>query len=204
VTAPTPANGSRTPPAGRRRVGLTRRASAYGAHTGVGARLRLARHRGIVLPGALILASAMLVTSAAWLEISIAQTRLAANVHDHIRATQAADGALRLCAEASRAGVAPVLPALSGERAHWKEIAMFEEAGAYEPVPSWTGSARPPQCVIEAISIAGRPDASAYCITARGFGAKASTEAWLQLMLVSEEGRERRAWRRIVAAPVPR
>ena len=166
--------------------------------------MSLARHRGIVLPGALILASTMLVTSAAWLEISIAQTRHAANVHDHIRATQAADGALRLCLEALRTGMAPVLPALGGDRAHWNEAAAFEEAAAYEPVPSWTGSARPPQCVIEAMSIEGRPDASAYCITARGFGAKASTEAWLQLMLMSEDGRERRAWRRIVAAPFPR
>jgi Tfp pilus assembly protein PilX len=146
----------------------------------------------------------MLATSAAWFEIETAQTRHATNVHDHIRATQAADGALLLCAQALRAGAAPVLPALGGDRAHWKEGAAFEAAGAYEPVPSWAGSARPPQCVVEAISIAGRPDASGYCITARGFGAKASTEAWLQLLLVTEAGRERRAWRRIVATPVPR
>ena len=203
MTAPTSPN-CRALRAGQGRAGLTRQASARVAHAGLGAHPHLARHRGIVLPGALVLASTMLVTSAAWLEISIAQTRHAANVHDHIRAAHAADGALRLCAEALRAGVAPVLPALGADRAHWKEAATLKEGVAYEPVPSWTGSARPPQCVIEAISIAGRPDASAYCITARGFGAKASTEAWLQLMLVTEEGRERRAWRRIVAAPVPR
>ena len=203
MTRPMPAN-RRALRAAPRRVDSTRWASASVAHAGLNARIDSARQRGIVLPGALIVASMMLVTSAAWFEISMAQTRHAANVHDHIRAAQAADGALLLCARALRAGVAPVLPAQGGDRAHWKEAAAFQEAGAYEPVPSWAGSARPPQCVIEAMSIAGRPDASAYCITARGFGAKASTEAWLQLVLMTEAGRERRAWRRIVAAPVSR
>jgi hypothetical protein len=189
---------------GGRRVDLTRWASASVARAGLGARIDGARQGGIVLPGALILASMVLATSAVWFEIAMAQTRHAANVHDHIRATQAADGALLLCAQALRAGVAPVLPARGGDRAHWKEAAAFQAAEAYEPVPSWAGSARPPQCVIEAMSIEGRPDASAYCITARGFGAKASTEAWLQLVLMTEAGRERRAWRRIATGPVRR
>ncbi len=72
---------------------------------------------------------------------------------------------------------------------------------AYEPVPSWPGSARAPQCVIEAAFVEGDPDARAYWITARGFGATELAQAWLQLMIVNEAGRERRAWRRIVAAP---
>lgn len=191
----------RAPGASGRHVDLTRWASACVARARRNARVDRTRHRGIVLPGALILASMMLVTSAVWFEISTAHTRHAANVHDHFRAAQAADSALMLCAQALRAGVAPVLPALGDGRTHWQEAETFQAAGAYEPVPSWPGSARPPQCVIEAMSIQGRPDASAYSITARGFGAKASTEAWLQLMLVAEAGRERRTWRRIVAAP---
>lgn len=190
--------------AARRRVGVTRARWGSVAHAGCGPCIERAKQHGIVLPSALMLASMILATSAAWLEIAMAQTRHAANVHDHVRATQAADGALALCTQALRAGVAPVLPALGGDRAHWKEAATFEDAGAYEPVPSWAGSARAPQCAIEAMSIEGRPGASAYWITARGFGMSASTEAWLQLMLVSEEGRERQAWRRIVAAPVRR
>ena len=188
---------SRARAAGERRVGVIRGA----ADARLGARIDQAKQRGIVLPSALMVASMMLATSAAWLEISMAHARHGSNVHDYVRAAQAADGALALCVQALRVGVAPVLPARGGERAHWKEAATFEGAGAYEPVPSWAGSAKAPQCAIEVVALEGRPDASAYWITARGFGMSASTEAWLQLMLAIEEGRERQAWRRIVAAP---
>jgi Tfp pilus assembly protein PilX len=187
------------PVAAQRRAVRACAAPAGAVRAGRGARIAQARHRGMVLPGALMLASMMLATSAAWLEISIAQARHAANVHDHIRATQAADGALALCAQALRAGLAPVLPA-RGDPAQPTEASTFEDAVPYEPVPSWAGSARPPQCAIEAVAIEGRADASVYRITARGFGANASTQARLQLMIMLEDGKERRAWRRIVAA----
>ncbi|RDU95961.1 hypothetical protein DWV00_25200 [Trinickia dinghuensis] len=153
------------------------------------------------MPSALMLASMMLTTSAVWLEASIAHGRYDANVYDHLRATQAADAALILCERDLRAGVAPVLPASRGAPVQWTKAETFDGSLAYTPVPSWPGSARSPQCAIEAAFVEGESDAHAYWITARGFGAAESTQAWLQLTIVREAGRERRAWRRIVAAP---
>jgi hypothetical protein len=145
-----------------------------------------------------MLASLMLTSSAAWLEVSIAQTRHAANVHEHVRATQAADSALTLCADALRAGVAPVLLTRRGEPPQWTKARTFDGPGAYEPVPSWPGSARPPQCVVEAAHFDANPDARGYWITARGFGANEAAQARVQLMIMHDAGRERRAWRRVV------
>lgn len=171
----------------------------------VGSRGRLrADHRGIALPSALMLAAMMLTTSAAWLEASIAHRRYRVNVHEHLRATQAADGALALCERDLRSGVAPVLPAWGGTPEQWTKPETFDSPSAYEPVPSWPGSARAPQCVIEASFVEGQADARAYWITARGFGSSVSVQARLQLMIMTEAGRERRAWRRIVAAPAAR
>ncbi len=159
------------------------------------------RCRGMALPGALMIASMMLTTSAAWLEASIAHRRYDANVFDHLRATQAADSALTLCEHDLRAGIARVQPPLPGMPMQWTKAGTFDGPAAYEPVPSWPGSARSPQCVIEAAILEGDPAKRAYWITARGFGAAESTQAWLQLTIRSEAGRERRAWRRIVTAP---
>lgn len=159
------------------------------------------RRRGMALPSALMLASMMLTTSAAWLEASIAHGRHDANIDDHLRATQAADSALILCEHDLRAGTAQVQPPLPGAPMQWTKMETFEGPAAYKPVMAWPGSARPPQCVIEAAFIEGSPAAHAYWITVRGFGAAESTQAWLQLMLMREAGHERRAWRRIVTAP---
>jgi Tfp pilus assembly protein PilX len=148
-----------------------------------------------------MIAAMMLTMSAAWLEASIAHRRYSGNVHEHVRAMHAADGALVLCERDLRAGIAPVLLVSGGPPERWTKAESFESPWAYEPVASWPGSARVPQCVIEAAFVEGRPDARAYWITARGFGAGDSAQAWLQLMIVTEPGRERRAWRRIVAAP---
>ncbi|MBU6487269.1 MAG: hypothetical protein KGQ57_05535 [Burkholderiales bacterium] len=156
-------------------------------------------HRGVALPSALMLAAMMLTTSAAWLEASNAQTRHAADVHAHMRASQAALSALTLCDDALRAGVAPVMPAPNGPPPHWTTAEAFDRLAAYEPVPSWPGSARPPQCLIEEARFEGNPDAHGYWITARGFGASVAARAVLQLVIRREGGRERRAWRRILA-----
>lgn len=166
--------------------------------TTVEARRAHRRNRGMALPSALMLASMMLTTSAAWLEASIAQARLSAGVHEHLRATQAADVALTLCADALQAGVAPVLPASSESPPAWMKVETFEGPAAYEPVSSWPGSVSAPRCVIEVLPVEGR--AGAYRITARGFGATRTAQAWLQLTLWNEGGRQRRAWRRIVAS----
>ncbi|MGG1946334.1 hypothetical protein AB1286_16185 [Trinickia sp. NRRL B-1857] len=155
----------------------------------------------MALPSALMLVSMMLTTAAVWLEASMALSRFDANIHEHLRATQAADGALVLCVRDWRAGIAPVLPARYGARAHWTESRAFEHGAAYEPVPSWPGSARTPQCLIEAAALENPADRQAYWITARGFGALESTQAWLQLTIVQDAGREGQAWRRIVSPP---
>ena len=177
--------------------------SSIGNRIGARARSRV-RDRGIALPSALLLVSMMLTTSAVWLEGSMELSRFDANVHEHLRATQAADGALVLCARDWRAGVAPVLPARLGMPAYWTLGRAFEHGGTYEPVPSWPGSARAPQCLIEAAALENPDDGQAYWITARGFGALESTQSWLQLMIVQEAGRERQAWRRIVSPPAVR
>lgn len=156
-------------------------------------------HRGVALPSALMLAAMMLATSAAWLEASIAQTRRAANVHEYLRASQAAQNALTLCDDALRAGAAPVMSAPHGRPPHWTTAAAFDRLAAYEPVPSWPGSARPPQCLIEEARFEGNADAYGYWITARGFGANEGARAVLQLVIRREGEHERRAWRRIVA-----
>lgn len=195
------------------RAGRALRARAVG-RPGVAAgwpvRATSCKHCGIVLPGALMLASMMLTTSAVWLEASIAQMRHAANVHEHLRAAHAADNALALCAEALRAGIAPVLLTRSGEPPQWSRPVAFDGPGAYEPAPSWPGSARAPQCVIETGLVEGSADTRTYWITSRGFGVNEAVQARAQLMIVRDEkreareggegreGRERSAWRRIV------
>lgn len=163
-------------------------------------RLMKARQCGIALPSALMLASMMLATSAVWLEASLALTRFDGNVHEHLRAMQAADGALALCVRDWRAGVAPVAVARDGAG----DARSFERVAVHQPVPSWPGSARPPQCVIEAAAVGGNADARAVWITARGFGALESTQAWLELTIVRERGKERQSWRRLVSAPANR
>jgi hypothetical protein len=155
--------------------------------------------RGAALPVVLLLASAMLATSIASFEASIAAVRRAANFGDHLRAANAADAALLLCVRALDAGLAPVLPHATGEPSQWRRPDIFDGPAALAPLREWPGSARPPQCVIESGRLSQRPHAQAYWVTARGFGADESAEAWLQLVLVRDRGAEERHWRRITA-----
>lgn len=155
----------------------------------------------MALPVALMLAVMMLATSAVWLEVSIGQTRHAANVLEHLRAAQAADSALVLCARDLKTGVAPVLSVQRDALPEWTKPRAFDHPFVYEPVASWPGSVRPPQCLIEALPAQGDADASVYRITARGFGMNEAMQASLQLTIARTAGGERRAWRRIV---VPR
>jgi Tfp pilus assembly protein PilX len=152
------------------------------------------------LPIVLMISSMMLATSSAWLETSTANIRRTANLHDYLQAFHAADGALELCARALRAGVAPTVPAVGREPAEWKRAGAFDGPFAFVPRAQWPGSARAPQCLIEAWTLAGRPQARAYLLTARGFGAGQATQAWLQLEVVFEPGAAPEAhWRRVVA-----
>jgi hypothetical protein len=159
----------------------------------------LRKQRGAALPVVLLLASAMLATSIASFEASVAAVRRAANFGDHLRAANAADAALLLCVRALDAGLAPVLAHATGEPSHWRRRDIFDGPAVFAPLREWPGSARPPQCVIESGRLSQRPQAQAHWVTARGFGADESAEAWLQLVLVREHGDEERHWRRVSA-----
>jgi hypothetical protein len=186
MNAPDAARGPHCPSAGHTRDG----------------RARLRRHRGAALPGVVLLASAMLATSIASFDASIAAVRRAANFDDYLRAANAADAALTLCARALDAGVAPVLASPApGEPVHWRQPEVFEGPAAFAPVPEWPGSSKPPQCIIESGRLALRPNAQAYWVSARGFGSDETALAWLQLVVVREDGAEERRWRRIVQRP---
>ena len=162
---------------------------------------RLGKHRGAALPVVLLLASAMLATSIASFDVSIAGVRRVANFGDYLRATNAADAALSLCKRALDAGIVPVLTPAPGEPAQWRQPGIFEGPAAFTPMLQWPGSSRPPQCVIERGWLPRRPDAQAYWVTARGFATDEPAEAWLQLVVVRERGAEERRWRRIVERP---
>jgi hypothetical protein len=159
------------------------------------------RNRGAALLIVLMLSSMMLATSAAWFETSIAAARGAANLQDQLIAFHAADSALTLCAQRVVAGEASSREAVTdGEPAAWKLPAAFN-AAAFAPVAMWPGSSEPPQCAVEAWRLATRPGASAWLLTARGYGSTRDTQAWLQLQLVVENGIVERHWRRVAARP---
>lgn len=158
--------------------------------------------RGVALPVVLVMASMMLVTSAAWFEASLLEARNASLIADHLLAFHAADAALSLCSRALSNGsmTAPPASEQPGEPDGWRRQGSFE-AQAIAPVGTWPGSARPPQCLIEAWRIDRRPAARAFVVTARGFGSDGDTQSWLQAQIVIEGPRVQRRWRRVVARP---
>ncbi|MFM0223033.1 pilus assembly PilX family protein [Paraburkholderia dipogonis] len=158
----------------------------------------------MVLPIVLLISTMMLITSAAWFEISLAAARGTTNIREYLQAFHAADSALTLCARsviaaASTQSAAPP-PAASGEPTQWKLAAAFE-AGAVTLVARWPGSLRPPQCLIEAWRLSTRADARAYLLTSRGFGRTSESQVWLQMELVIDGEKIERHWRRVAARP---
>lgn len=158
------------------------------------------RARGAALPVVLLLASMMLATSAVWFETSFTSTRSAANLHDYLQAFHAADSALLLCAERVSPEGTGAFPAVTGEPAGWKREATFL-AGAIKPVAQWPGSGRAPECLAEGWRLTDRPEAKAWLLTARGFGAALDTQVWLQMQIVNDDGKTERHWRRVAARP---
>jgi hypothetical protein len=165
-------------------------------------RARAVHQRGVVLAIVLLILAMMLATSAIWFETSLATARAAANVGDYLQAFHAADSALSLCERnvLSAAGDAPAAPLAPGEPAQWKLEAAFD-AGAVTPVAQWPGSSSAPQCLVEPWRLANRPSATAYLLTARGFGLRRESQVWLQVELVIEDGAIERHWRRVAARP---
>lgn len=168
--------------------------------------LRRGRQRGVALPVVLTIVSMMLVTSAAWFESALLAARNANAVADHLQSFHAADAALALCSRAAAEGALPSwLPgAPSGEPQAWRSESTFVRA-AFTPLGAWPGSARTPQCLVEAWRIESRPLVRAYLVTARGFGATEETQSWLQDQLVLDGAgdamRVEHHWRRVVARP---
>ncbi|APA87017.2 pilus assembly protein [Paraburkholderia sprentiae WSM5005] len=163
---------------------------------------RRADQRGVVLAIVLLISAMMLATSAIWFETSLAAARAATNVRDYLQAFHAADSALTLCVRnvLSTSGDASNVPLASGEPAQWRLETAFD-AGAATPVAQWPGSSRGPQCLIEPWRLASRPNATAYLLTARGFGQNSESQVWLQTELVIENGAIERHWRRVAARP---
>ena len=158
---------------------------------------------GAVLPIVLLITAMLLATSAAWFEASLAAARSAVNVREYLQAFHAADSALTLCTRNVIASTATgVIPAQAAplEPTQWKLEAVFEGA-AMTPVAQWPGSLRAPQCLIEEWRLAGRQDARAYLLTARGFGKNSDSQVWLQMQLVVDGDRIDRHWRRVAARP---
>jgi Tfp pilus assembly protein PilX len=155
-----------------------------------------------VLGIVLLISAMMLATSAIWFETSLAAARAATNVRDYLRAFHAADAALTLCERnlLSAGGDAPTAPLASGEPAQWKLETAFD-AGAVMPVAQWPGSSGAPQCLVEPWRLASRPGATAYLLTARGFGQSSESQVWLQMELVIEDGVTEHHWRRVAARP---
>jgi Tfp pilus assembly protein PilX len=176
------------------------------AHTATRVRRANGSTRGAVLPVVLVMISAMLVSSAAWLEMSLMSSRQASAVAGRLQAFHAADAALTVCARTLVSSRSPTVDAASvaslvqSDPQNWKSETWFE-SNAFAPVPQWPGSIAPPQCVVEAWSIASRPQAEAFTVTARGYGATREAQTWLQLQLVIEDGHVERHWRRIAARP---
>jgi Tfp pilus assembly protein PilX len=156
----------------------------------------------VVLPIVLLISAMMLATSAVWFETSLAATRAATNVRDYLQAFHAADSALTLCERSVLAAGdhASLLPLASGEPAQWMLETAFE-AGALTPVAQWPGSERAPQCLIERWRLPNRENATAYLLSARGFGRTRESQVWLQMELVIDGGSIEHHWRRVAARP---
>ncbi|MBP0590946.1 hypothetical protein J8I87_14740 [Paraburkholderia sp. LEh10] len=128
----------------------------------------------MALPVVLLIASMMPATTAAWFEQSVAVSRNAAGMHDHLVAFHAADAALSTCASNIVNGLVSAMAGVNGEPTGWKSQPTFE-SNAITPFASWPASLsfHAPQCLVETWRLASRPDAQAYLVTARGYGRNA-------------------------------
>jgi type II secretory pathway pseudopilin PulG len=174
-----------------------------------GRRLRTARlgairrraSRGAALLTVLVLMAMIVAASASALDGALAQRRRTVSHRQHAQALLAADAALAACVRALRAGTAPVLPQVDREPGQWLRAAVLDGPEALTPWPMWPGAARPPQCVIEPWLSPRLPAARLATVTARGFGADATVQSWVQLALVDDEAGPRQNWRRLATVP---
>jgi Tfp pilus assembly protein PilX len=153
--------------------------------------------RGATLPIVLTLAATMLVTAGAWLQTSLVAARAGVATRERVQAFHAADSALIRCSQMLSLALPPMSQSLGDEPSRWRAKTSFEgpTAAAITPFASWPYARRAPQCLIESWASAS------YLITARGFGAAADSEAWLQLRIDIVDGANTQHWRRVVARP---
>ncbi|SAK72357.1 hypothetical protein AWB77_03131 [Caballeronia fortuita] len=153
--------------------------------------------RGATLPIVLILSSMMLVTAGAWLQTSLVAARTAVATRERVQAFHAADSALIRCSRMLQLAQPSMNASSKDEPTRWRMKASYDgpNAAAIAPFASWPHARRVPQCLIEAWA------EKSYLITARGFGATADSEAWLQLRIDIADGASTQHWRRVVARP---
>ncbi|SAL66255.1 hypothetical protein AWB70_06273 [Caballeronia cordobensis] len=158
---------------------------------------RRSRSRGVTLPIVLILAATMLITASAWLQTSLVVARATVAARERVQAFHAADSALIRCARMLSLALPAATQSANDEPSRWRMKTSFEgsSASAIAPFAAWPYARRPPQCLIEAWA------GASYLVTARGFGASADTEAWLQLRIDVNDGIVTQHWRRVVAKP---
>ena len=169
-------------------------------------RFPIARHgkvrtrvpRGAALLTVLVLTAMIVAATASALDASLAQRRRTVNHRQHRQASIAADAALAACIRALRAGAAPALPPVDREPLQWLRAGVLDGPDALTPWTAWPRAARPPQCRIEPWSSPRLPAARLVTVTARGFGADAAVQSWVQVVLVDEETGQRQYWRRLV------
>jgi Tfp pilus assembly protein PilX len=158
---------------------------------------RRSRSRGATLPIVLILAAMMLMTASAWLQTSLVAARTTLAARERVQAFHAADSALIRCSRMLALALPATSPSPNDEPSRWRMKTSFEGSSALATTPfaAWPYARRAPQCVIEAWT------GASYVVTARGFGATADSEAWLQLRIDVNEGVTTQHWRRVVAKP---
>lgn len=156
---------------------------------------------GAALLTVLVLTAMIVAATASALDASLAQRRRSASHRQHGQALLAADAALAACVRAMRAGAAPALPPVDREPVEWRRAGVLDGPDALTPWAAWPEAARPPQCVVEPWSSPRVPGARLATVTARGFGADAAVQSWVQIVLVDDEAGQRQYWRRLVTVP---
>ncbi|SAK72549.1 hypothetical protein AWB78_02992 [Caballeronia calidae] len=158
---------------------------------------RSSRSRGATLPIVLILAAMMLVTASAWLQTLLVAARATVAARERVQAFHAADSALIRCSRMLSLALPATSQAPGDEPSRWRLKTSFEgpSAPAIAPFAAWPYARRAPQRLIEAWV------GASYLVTARGFGATADSEAWLQLRIDITDGASTQYWRRVVARP---
>lgn len=166
--------------------------------------ISLQRHRGFVLPTALIFLIIMTLVGITAIRRATSEEKISGNIRAQNLAFQAAEAALRFCQKDLEntgpngrlpldTGVAvtvssiPILPYVAPTTGSlpetWKDKANWTAANSFTlPANTVINVAAQPQCMIEewTFVVSGGGVKKAYLITARGVGAVDTSVVWLQ------------------------